>query len=519
MDWESPISIYVERSKCKQMFKRNVVLGLIMALLVVSLAPGLSFAQESWPPLKIEMTASAEAEVITYAITLKNEADWNMQDVIVKGLLPLGATLVSVEAPSPIEAVFDGSDASFSILELPAGTTVGPLIYKVNAVGVTEEAAFAHAWVSWKGQVAGSVLSPEVVVSLTPVEEKPAEEAPAPMKEALPEEKAAEEPSEEEEVKGIAIGEALPGKLVFQVSSGGFIYLIDADGSGLTLLTDGLDPALSPDGSQVAFTRWRDERGLYVINVDGSGERMLYGTSQAKAPAWSPDGTKIAFTHQKGGRLDLIKKGQTYPDSDGVVMPDKDDQKRKEAQEDIPPNPWWKLARVNTVYTGDEGGKESYFLDLPCRHFSFSPTWSPDNNIIAYRSDLGIRLSSEDHSVDQSSPEPNQGLSADNMDGSPAWSPDGTRLAFMSRHGEFYHISVMGPDGGGRAQLTEGMYHDVAPTWSPDSQYIAFLTNRNGPWEIYVMRADGSEERKMFDLDDLKIVYDFVDERVISWSQ
>ncbi len=502
------------------MLKRNIVLGLVMALLAVSFAPGLSFAQENWPPLKIDMTASVEAEVITYTITLKNEAEWNMQDVIVKGLLPLGATLASVEAPSPIEATFDGSAASFFILELPAGTTAGPLIYKVNTIGVTEEAAFAYAWASWKGQAAGSILSPEVIVNLMPMEEKPAEETPPPMEEALAEEEMVEEAAvEEEAVEEGAVGEALPGKLVFQVSSGGPVYLVKADGRGLTLLTDGLDPALSPDGTQVAFTRWRDEAGLYVINVDGGDERLLYGTPQAKAPAWSPDGAKIAFTHQKGGRLDLIKKGQTYPDPDGVVLPDRDDQKRKRADEDIPPNPWWKLARIDLTYTEEEGGKGSYFLDLPCRHFSFSPTWSPDNNIVAYRSDLGIRLSSDDHSVDQSSPDPNQGLSADNMDGSPAWSPDGTRLAFMSRHGDFYHISIMGSDGGGRTQLTDGMYHDVAPAWSPDGQYLAFLTNRNGPWEMYVMRADGSEERKMFDLEDLEIVYDFVDERVVSWSK
>ena len=46
------------------------------------------------------------------------------------------------------------------------------------------------------------------------------------------------------------------GQLVFQNASGGQIYIANADGSGLRKLTTGMDPALSPDGKQVAFTRW-----------------------------------------------------------------------------------------------------------------------------------------------------------------------------------------------------------------------------------------------------------------------
>ena len=60
------------------------------------------------------------------------------------------------------------------------------------------------------------------------------------------------------------------GKLVFQVCNGCDIYVINADGSGLRRLTDGMDPAWSPDGKKVAFARWRDPRGIYVIDEDGS---------------------------------------------------------------------------------------------------------------------------------------------------------------------------------------------------------------------------------------------------------
>jgi sugar lactone lactonase YvrE len=86
------------------------------------------------------------------------------------------------------------------------------------------------------------------------------------------------------------------GVIVFQTTSGGEIYAINADGSNLRYLTTGLDPALSPDGQWVAFTRWDNPQNgalgsLWVINIDGTGERVILGDiRQPKSPIWSPDG-------------------------------------------------------------------------------------------------------------------------------------------------------------------------------------------------------------------------------------
>ena len=73
------------------------------------------------------------------------------------------------------------------------------------------------------------------------------------------------------------------------------IYVMDADGTGQTRLTNnaGLDgePDWSPDGTKIAFDNSRD--GIYVMNADGSGQTIL--TDNGGYPSWSPDGTKIAF--------------------------------------------------------------------------------------------------------------------------------------------------------------------------------------------------------------------------------
>ncbi len=47
----------------------------------------------------------------------------------------------------------------------------------------------------------------------------------------------------------VASDPELQGTLVFQTSSGGDIYIVNANGTGLRKLTTGLDPALSPDGT------------------------------------------------------------------------------------------------------------------------------------------------------------------------------------------------------------------------------------------------------------------------------
>ena len=66
-------------------------------------------------------------------------------------------------------------------------------------------------------------------------------------------------------------------------------------------LTQGPDnnPAWSPDGSKIAFDSTRDESGntdIYVMNADGTGiTRLTKDVAPDTQPEWSPDGRWIAF--------------------------------------------------------------------------------------------------------------------------------------------------------------------------------------------------------------------------------
>src|SRR4051812_12221094 len=74
------------------------------------------------------------------------------------------------------------------------------------------------------------------------------------------------------------------------------------------------DPAISPDGRRVVFSRARYDimtdgkrSALWIANSDGSDVRPLLSTTrQASSPLWSPDGNRILFVSTAGGHTALI---------------------------------------------------------------------------------------------------------------------------------------------------------------------------------------------------------------------
>jgi hypothetical protein len=96
----------------------------------------------------------------------------------------------------------------------------------------------------------------------------------------------------------IALGRLLDGRPQ--------IVIVQVDGSGSAILGDrtleGQDPIWSPDGSRIAFRggRYDDERGIYVMDADGSDIDRLTtwrrdSDSRYLEPTWSPDSRRMTY--------------------------------------------------------------------------------------------------------------------------------------------------------------------------------------------------------------------------------
>jgi hypothetical protein len=93
---------------------------------------------------------------------------------------------------------------------------------------------------------------------------------------------------------------------------------------GTQLTTDRYDqhPNWSPDGSKLVFQRRLPEgEEIYVVNADGTGLTRLTNNSTADyGPAWSPDGTRIVFSSDEKIYVMDADGGNRTPLTDSSVV-------------------------------------------------------------------------------------------------------------------------------------------------------------------------------------------------------
>jgi Tol biopolymer transport system component len=240
------------------------------------------------------------------------------------------------------------------------------------------------------------------------------------------------------------------------------IHAAPLQGGGELRLTSGFDsdPAWSPDGRSIAFTRGSyGVADLYVVALDGSPPRRVSRSANASEtrPSFSPDGAWIALIEDRTSSLELIRpdgSGRSLvlaravgyawsPDStrlavitgprgraetaylvglDGTVTRLAGTPASVDAATFSPDGSLALVAlgKPGTVRVFDPGGQA--VAEIAAAPLDLA--WSPDARRLAWTSETGITVAAADGSDVHALP----GLDARTV----AWSPDGTKLAVVA---------------------------------------------------------------------------------------
>jgi TolB protein len=231
-----------------------------------------------------------------------------------------------------------------------------------------------------------------------------------------------------------------PGEDPDAVDTNMEIFVVRSDGTGLRRLTNhpgpDTNPAWSPDGSWIAFTRWPDGAaseggdrvGIWTMKADGSDlHRLTHGPGLADQAAWSPDGELIAFSRY-------------------VISKD--------------------AYAIFTMEAHAEDVRRSYAVtDAPYGVSSTSPSWSPDGSRIAFVRDADQnRLADSNlYLVDPDGRNLRRVGAQGGAYHDPTWSPDGHSIAFVG-DGRIY---VTRPDGRELRTRAEGYSRISGIDWAP----------------------------------------------------
>ena len=215
------------------------------------------------------------------------------------------------------------------------------------------------------------------------------------------------------------------------------------------------NPAFSPDGREILFTRSADmsSGNLYRLALGPGfsprgdpGKIPTAGVERPMSAAWASGGTEILFISQLLGELYRMPVMGTRP------------------PEKLP---------LGTAI-------RSFALSADGRRLAYSVSIR-DTNI--WRLDLAAKGAS-----------PERFISSTKRDTSPIYSPDGRRIAFASNRTGNYQIWVCDADGSKAGAITSMKQGGAqTPDWSPDGRMIAFDSVATGHYEVYTVSADGGK--------------------------
>jgi Tol biopolymer transport system component/serine/threonine protein kinase len=280
------------------------------------------------------------------------------------------------------------------------------------------------------------------------------------------------------------------------------VWKIGQMGGSATLLVPYADyPAISPDGSRVAFAR-KNDGGLYricVARLDAvDGAAFMTGDDSGlwnhRHPAWSPDGRRIAYASQdnvwvfgaSGKKPRRITSGGLY-DS----------------------HPTW-APSGRWIYFGSNRGGAPGIWRVPASGGEPERVTAGGHEVWPSIASAGKRIaygatSANDDVIVRDLARGTEATIASALDEHmPSLAPDGSAVVYVSkRQGAKYEIwrqrLVSGVPEGDPVRLIDQPGDASHPCFSPDGRWIAYYRIIEGARDIWVISAEGGEAVRVTD--------------------
>jgi len=148
------------------------------------------------------------------------------------------------------------------------------------------------------------------------------------------------------------------------------------------------------------------------------------------------------------------------------------------------------LVEVDVPENTDRPG--SSIRILPGTHGASQPRVSPDGRLLVYesaRDDLWLM----DLRTGSTGPLLTTGEAAYN----PAWSPDGKSVVYSCLKEHRSALWTAGADGSNPRRLTGSDANSFQPVWHPDGRHIFFISDREGPEDLFVLDLQNGKTRRI----------------------
>lgn len=256
-------------------------------------------------------------------------------------------------------------------------------------------------------------------------------------------------------------------------------------------------PAVSPDGDWLAFTRWHafGVGNVFLVPVAGGDPRQVtFDNLKIHGVSWEPDGEHLVFGSNRGGnfalwRVSIAGDAPRRVPINGRTMDDP--HVSRDGRRLV-----WEEWSANSDIVAMAPGEDAPRSLAASTRYDWAPAVSPDGRRLAFASDRSGSAEIWVQSLRGGNAMRLTGF-AGPYTGNPAWSPDGTMIAFDTPVDGQFDIWVVPAEGGAPERITSVASQERYPAWSPDGQGLYFGSNRTGEWQIWRRDLQTGEEAQV----------------------